>query len=116
MIKAFQGVHPLVLLIVATALEASGDAIVRMGIYDHAGPVRIGLFLAGAALLFGYGSVLNLAPLEFGRVVGLYIATLFVIWQIINFVAFRSWPSLPIYIGGALVIAGGIIITFWKAT
>jgi len=24
---------------------------------------------------------LNLAPIEFGRVVGLYIATLFVVWQ-----------------------------------
>ena len=115
MIKAFQGVHPLVFLIVATALEASGDAIVRMGIYDHVGPVRIGLFLAGAALLFGYGSVLNLAPLEFGRVVGLYIATLFVIWQVINFIAFQSKPSLPIYVGGALVITGGAIITFWRA-
>jgi hypothetical protein len=53
MIRALQGVHPLVFLIVPTTLEASGDAIVRMGIYDHAGPVRIGLFLAGAALLFG---------------------------------------------------------------
>ena len=116
MIKALQGVHPLVFLIVATTLEASGDAVVRMAIYDHAGPIRIGLFLAGAALLLGYGSVLNLAPLEFGRVVGLYIATLFVIWQVINFVAFRSLPSLPIYIGGALVIAGGVIITFWKPT
>lgn len=114
MIKALQGVHPLVFLIVATTLEASGDAVVRMGIYDQVGPVRIGLFLVGAALLFGYGSVLNLAPLEFGRVVGLYLATLFVIWQVINLIAFRSLPSLPIYVGGALVIAGGAIITFWK--
>ena len=28
------------------------------------------------------------------------------VWQIINFVAFRSLPNLPIYVGGALVIAG----------
>ncbi len=116
MIKTLQGVPPLIFLIVATTLEASGDAVVRMAIYDHAGSVRIGLFLAGAALLLGYGSALNLAPLEFGRVVGLYIATLFVIWQIINFVAFRALPNLPIYVGGALVIAGGAIITFWKPT
>ncbi len=44
-----------------------------------------------------YGSFLNLAPLEFGRVVGLYIATLFVVWQVINFVVFRSVPTLPIW-------------------
>jgi len=113
MIKALQGVHPLVFLLVATTLEVSGDAIVRMAIYNHVGPVRVGLFLAGAALLFGYGSILNLAPLEFGRVVGLYIATLLVVWQVINFIAFRSLPTMPILVGGALVIAGGAIISFW---
>ena len=40
--------------------------------------------LIGTVLLFGYGLSLNLAPLEFGQVVGLYVATLFVVWQIIN--------------------------------
>ena len=73
-----------------------------------------GLFLAGAASLLGYGTFLNLAPLEFGQVVGLYLATLFVVWQVINFVAFRALPTLPIVLGGSLVIAGGAIITFWK--
>ena len=82
--------------------------------YEHAGLARAGLFLGGAALLFGYGAALNLAPLEFGQVVGLYIATLFVVWQIINYVAFRAVPSLPILVGGAFVIVGGAIITFWK--
>jgi hypothetical protein len=65
-------------------------------------------------LLFGYGLFLNLAPLEFGQVVGLYIATLFVVWQSVNFVFFRSVPTLPIVVGGTLVIAGGMIITFWR--
>jgi len=113
-LKIFQGVPPLVLLVIATILEVSGDAVVRMAIYNHAGAIRIALFLAGAALLFGYGSFLNLAPIEFGRVAGLYIATLFVVWQVINFIAFRTLPTMPIWIGGGLVIAGGAIITFWK--
>jgi hypothetical protein len=116
MLKALQGVHPLVFLLIATTLEASGDAIVRMAIYEHVGLVRALLFLAGAALLFGYGSFLNLAPLEFGRVVGLYLATLFVVWQLINLVVFRTLPTLPIIVGGALVVAGGAIITYWKPT
>ena len=83
------------LLAVATTLEASGDAIVRMGIDHRAWSTRIMLFLAGAVLLFGYGLSLNLAPSPFERVVGLYIATLFVVWQIVGFIAFRSVPSLP---------------------
>jgi hypothetical protein len=113
-LKILQGVHPLVLLLIATMLEVSGDAVVRMAIYNHVGAIRIALFLAGAALLFGYGSFLNLAPLDFGRVVGLYIATLFVVWQLINFIAFRTLPTMAILVGGGLVIAGGAIITFWK--
>ena len=72
------------------------------------------LFAGGAVLLFVYGLSLNLAPLAFGRVVGLYIALLFVVWQIINFVVFRSLPTLPILLGGALIIAGGGIVTFWQ--
>jgi hypothetical protein len=113
-LKILQGVHPLVLLVIATMLEVSGDAVVRMAIYNHVGAIRSALFLAGAALLFGYGSFLNLAPLDFGRVVGLYIATLFVFWLLINFIVFRTLPTRPILVGGGLVIAGGAIITFWK--
>jgi small multidrug resistance family-3 protein len=112
--KALQGIHPLVLLVIATTLEASGDAIVRMAIFNHVGAIRIALFVGGAALLLGYGTFLNLAPFEFGRVVGLYIATLFVVWQVINFIAFRAVPTVPILAGGALIIAGGAIITYWK--
>jgi len=114
MLKMLQGVPLPVLLIIATTLEVSGEAVVRMAIYNHAGAPRVALFIAGAVLLFGYGSFLNLAPLEFGRVVGLYLATLFVIWQLINFIAFRTLPTVPILVGGGLVIAGGAIITFWK--
>jgi hypothetical protein len=112
--KAFHGIHPLIFLLVATILEVSGDAVVRMAMYNHVGLVRLALFLCGAALLFGYGSFLNLAPLEFGQVVGLYVATLFIVWQLINYVAFQSLPTMPIVVGGSLVVAGGAIITFWR--
>jgi hypothetical protein len=114
LIQSLQSIPIPVLLLIATTLEASGDAIVRLAIYGHVGLIRIGLFLAGAALLLGYGSFLNVAPLDFGRVVGLYIATLFVVWQVINGIAFRSLPTMPILVGGALVIAGGAIISLWK--
>ncbi len=101
-------------LIIATTLEAFGDAIVRMGINESAWAPRCGLFLAGAFLLFGYGFSLNLAPIEFSRVVGLYIATLFVVWQIVNLIVFKTAPDAPILFGGALIVAGGFVVTFWS--
>jgi hypothetical protein len=101
-------------LLVATTLEATGDAIVRHALGDHTWAQRIALFVLGGALLFGYGLMLNLAPLEFSKVVGLYIATLFVVWQVINFLAFRSLPTAPILVGGALILTGGLIVSFWR--
>lgn len=103
-------------LIAATALEVSGDAIIRVALQNHADItlIRVGLFFFGAALLFGYGTFLNLAPLEFREVVGLYIAILFIVWQIVNFVFFGTLPTVPILLGGTLIVTGGAIVSFWK--
>ncbi|HJP69344.1 MAG TPA: hypothetical protein VJ846_10620 [Sphingomicrobium sp.] len=101
-------------LFVATTLETFGDAFVRIGIGQTAWVVRGALFAAGALLLFGYGLFLNLAPVEFNRVVGVYIATLFMSWQIVNLIVFRTMPDIPILLGGALIVAGGFIVTFWR--
>jgi small multidrug resistance family-3 protein len=111
----FMKMPVLLALVIATTLEVTGDAMIRKGIYDHAGVWRIVLFLAGMALLTGYGTFLNLAPLEFGQVVGLYIATLFVVWQIVTYFTFGTLPTLPILAGGILIVAGGLVVSFWKA-
>lgn len=116
MFNALQSIPIPVLLMIATTLEVSGDAVVRLAIYDHTGLARVAFVLAGATLLLGYGSFLNTAPVEFERVVGLYIATLFVVWQIVNFVFFRTLPGLPVWVGGALVVVGGLITTFWRTS
>jgi len=103
------------LLIVTTALEACGDALIRMGLHNPVAlPARLGLFAAGTVLLLGYGTTLNLAPQEFGKLIGAYVATFFVMAQIINLIFFRVPPSLPILVGGAFILAGGAIVTFWQ--
>ena len=103
-------------LIAATLVEVSGDAVIRIALYNHTGltAVRVGLFAVGTALVLGYATFLNLTPLEFREVVGLYIATLFIIWQVINFVFFRTLPTIPVLAGGTLIVAGGAIVSFWK--
>jgi drug/metabolite transporter (DMT)-like permease len=112
--STLQNIHPIFFLIIATTLEVNGDAIIRRCMFEHSGAARIGLGLLGTLLLFGYGFFLNLAPVEFGKVVGLYIATLFVVWQITSYFTFKEAPTLPVIFGGLLVVSGGLIITFWK--
>jgi len=115
MFNSLQSIPIPLLLLIATTLEVIGDAVVRLGIYKSAGLSRLAMLCAGALILLGYGAFLNTAPVDFGRVVGLYIATLFVVWQIVNFLVFRTLPTMPICAGGLLVVAGGIIVTFWPA-
>lgn len=104
-------------LTAATALEVCGDAVVRIALHGQSSAMALrgGLFLAGAALLFGYGSFLNLAPLQFREVAGLYIAVLFIVWQVINFVFFKTLPTVPVLLGGSLIVVGGAIVSLWKA-
>ncbi len=114
MMKYLQHLHPAIFVLIATIFEVTGDAIIRKCIYEYTGTTRILFFLVGAFCLFLYGFSLNSAPVEFKEVVGLYIATLFVVWQVGNYIAFKSLPTLPILIGGTLIIIGGLIVTFWK--
>jgi small multidrug resistance family-3 protein len=39
----------------------------------------------------------------------------FVVAQMINLLAFGIKPALPIYVGGLLIVSGGLVITFWRA-
>jgi small multidrug resistance family-3 protein len=83
-------------------------------LFERQGLGRLASLAGGGILLFAYGTFLNLAPLPFERVVGIYIATLFVLWQIVTFFTFRSIPNLPILVGGTLIIVGGLIVSFWN--
>ena len=109
----------LAVLVLAAALEAGGDALVRTGLHGqglHGQGLasRIGFMAAGAVVLFVYGVTVNLPPWDFGRLLGVYVALFFVVAQVINFAAFGARPGLPIYCGGALILSGGLLITFWK--
>ena len=104
----------LLFLVAAAGLEASGDALVRGGLF---GPTlaRRALFLAlGALTLFAYGCFVNLPRWDFGRLLGVYVAAFFVMAQAINWLGFGQKPSLPVLVGGGFIVLGGLVITLWK--
>jgi len=101
-------------VLAATILEATGDSIVRIALHHPSQSARIGLFFVGGILLTLYGTSLNLAPVEFAAVTGLYVATLFVVFQITNYIFFRTAPTSAVMLGGTLIVAGGLIVSLWK--
>ena len=95
----------LALLILASALEVGGDALIRIGL--RGAPYSM---IAGAATLFAYGLVVNKSALDFNRLMGVYIAIFFVVSQMISFLLFKNIPDDRIILGGGFIVAGGLLI------
>jgi hypothetical protein len=104
----------LAFIVAATIFEAVGDALMRIALHYHVMPGRIVLFASATALLAMYGAFLNLAPVEFAEATGIYLASLFVAFQVVNYFFFKHVPSPGVLIGGTLIVAGAAIVYFWK--
>ena len=102
------------LLLAAAILEVGGDAIVRFGLRTHGAGSKVLLFACGAAVLFAYGIFVNTAPVDFGRLLGIYVVLFFIVAQIVNRFAFGMMPSMPIIVGGGFIVIGGSIMTLWR--
>jgi uncharacterized membrane protein len=105
----------LLVLLVAAALEAGGDAIVRIGLQANVLWQRAAMFALGAIVLFAYGWTVNAPPWDFGKLIGVYIVFFFLIAQLISWLIFKHTPSLAVLIGGTLIVAGGVVISTAKA-
>jgi small multidrug resistance family-3 protein len=101
-------------VVAATIFEACGDAVIRLSLHSDSLAERLTLFLVGSALLALYGTSLNLAPVDFAAVTGLYLASLVVAFQLANYLFFRTTPTPAVMLGGSLVIIGGLIIYLWN--
>ena len=99
------------LLVVSALLEVGGDAGMRKGLEGkQAG------FVIGAFLLVSYGLIVNLSKLDFSKLMGIYIAIFFIVSQALAVLVFKEKIHTPVLIGGALIVAGGCVMTFWRTT
>jgi hypothetical protein len=101
-------------LTLAAFLEAWGDSFFQVGFYRSSGLGRVLALVAGAAVLAAYGSVVNVPRWDFGKLLGAYVVLFFLMAQLLNRIRFGQAPTPPIYAGGALIVAGGLVIAFWK--
>jgi len=100
----------LIALVAAALGEVLGDLGMRLGLAG-----RLWGYALGALFLCAYGVVVNLPALGFGRTLGLYIAVFFAVSQLIAFAVYGERPTPALLIGGALIIAGGLVIHFARA-
>jgi small multidrug resistance family-3 protein len=101
-------------LTVAAFLEVYGDSFFQVGFYRSSGVGRALALAAGVAVLAVYGSVVNVPRWDFGKLLGVYVALFFLMAQIVNKLRFGHAPTAPIYAGGSLIVAGGMVMAFWK--
>lgn len=101
-------------LLVAASLEVLGDSFFQSGLYRSDGGHRALWFLLGVAVLGFYGLSVNLPQWDFGRLLGVYVALFFVVAQVVAKLRFQQSPGAPIWVGGSLIVAGGLVITFWR--
>lgn len=101
----------LIVLLLAAILETGGDALIRSALHSSTATARVALFAAGGVVLLSYGYLVNRPPWEFGRLLGLYVVFFFLVAQAMSWVLFHQRPTGPVVIGGAFVVAGGVIMS-----
>ncbi len=109
--------HPLgalAALALAAFLEAYGDSCFQAGFYRSTGQARVAAVVTGVVVLGIYGSVVNAPRWDFGRLIGVYVACFFLVAQILNRLRFGHAPTPPVYAGGSLILAGGLLMAFWR--
>ena len=97
-------------LFLAAFLEAYGDSLFQTAFYRSTGMGRWVAITLGSVVLASYGASVNLPRWDFGRLLGVYVAAFFVVAQILNKVRFGQAPTTSIWLGGALIVAGGLVV------
>ena len=100
-----------VLFSAAILLEVGGDALVRKGLHAPAGLARRVPAGGSCTAVRVRVPVVNTPPWDFGRLLGVYVAFVFVVAQIVSWLAFGQAPTARLVFGGACIVIGGLIVS-----
>jgi len=94
--------------------RALGDSFLHASSYRSSRALRRVSFAAGAMVLVACGSMVNAPGWDFGKLLGVYVAMLFVTAQLVNGILFGISPAAPLRVGGGLFLAGAAAAAFWR--
>lgn len=112
-IRLFSG-RVFLLLLIAATLEVLGDAFFQTAVHRSSGVWRWVSLIGGVVTLSAYGLTVNLPTWNFGRLLGVYVVFFFVVAQVVARIRFQQPTSPAVLVGGSFIVAGGLIISFWK--
>jgi len=104
----------LLLFLIAATLEVCGDSFFQTAVHHSSGVWRWISLIGGTITLSAYGLMVNIPTWNFGRLLGVYVVFFFVVAQVVAWIRFQQPASPAILTGGSLIVAGGLIISFWK--
>ncbi len=94
------------LFVAAAVLEVAGDAFIRKGLRGSGAA----LIAVGFAVLGSYGIVVNLANIDFSRLLGAYVGVFAVVSVAFGRLVFRDHVPPSTWLGLAVILVGSLII------
>ncbi len=96
----------LVVLVLAALFEVGGDALIRAGLRGKG----FALIATGFVILGSYGLVLNQIPMDFSKLLGVYLGLFAVVSVLFGKFLFHESIPLGTWLGLGVVLVGSLII------
>lgn len=96
----------LVILVLAAVFEVGGDALIRAGLRGKV----VWLVALGFSVLGTYGLVLNQIPIDFSKLLGVYVGLFALVSIFFGKIVFQEAIPNSTWLGLGVVLAGSAII------